>query len=424
MRASILFGAALLGGVILGSSCVVRAQTWGPAYPPPYDQGYGGSPQDEGYGGSPQDENFYAVLSPYGEWVDVAPFGAVWRPYDSVVGVDFVPYTTGGSWVYTDAGWAFDSTWSWGWAPFHYGRWVFLNGPGWVWVPGTQWAPAWVTWRFGGGVVGWCPMPPEGYAFYNSPGWVFVDTPYFGRRDYHRYLLPREQIPRAWHAATPVGIAGGHPVGPPPRALEEHGATVIRAPIRGPRAVPPAAARIPPGAARPGPSAGPPPGAPAGAPPEWGRGPAREIPPPGAATPPRAEPWGRGRQATPPPGAQNRPGAPAPAPTPAPPPGAQSRPGAPAPAPTPAPTPAPPPGASHSQGAPPPGAGRPPPGASQPEGERPEGRPPPGHSREQRATPPPAAPAHEGRATPPQRHNGQAEQHTNRGRPDGDQDRR
>src|SRR5512133_2574746 len=98
MRSSTLVGAVLLGGVFLGSSCLVRAQTYGPAYPPPYeDRGY-----SSGYGGSPQDESFYDVLSPYGEWVDVSPFGPVWRPYDAVVGVDFVPYTTGGYWVYTD----------------------------------------------------------------------------------------------------------------------------------------------------------------------------------------------------------------------------------------------------------------------------------------------------------------------------------
>src|SRR5262249_49228579 len=31
----------------------------------------------------------------------------------------------------------------------------------WVWVPAVQWAPAWVTWREGGGYIGWAPLPPE-----------------------------------------------------------------------------------------------------------------------------------------------------------------------------------------------------------------------------------------------------------------------
>jgi len=31
---------------------------------------------------------------------------------------------------------------------------------GWIWVPHTQWAPAWVSWRQGAGYVGWAPLPP------------------------------------------------------------------------------------------------------------------------------------------------------------------------------------------------------------------------------------------------------------------------
>ena len=29
------------------------------------------------------------------------------------------------------------------------------------WVPGYEWGPAWVSWRFGGGYVGWAPLPPR-----------------------------------------------------------------------------------------------------------------------------------------------------------------------------------------------------------------------------------------------------------------------
>jgi hypothetical protein len=32
---------------------------------------------------------------------------------------------------------------------------------GWVWVPGTEWGPAWVSWRRSPGYVGWAPLPPE-----------------------------------------------------------------------------------------------------------------------------------------------------------------------------------------------------------------------------------------------------------------------
>ena len=32
---------------------------------------------------------------------------------------------------------------------------------GWLWVPGYEWAPAWVSWRKSDDYVGWAPLPPE-----------------------------------------------------------------------------------------------------------------------------------------------------------------------------------------------------------------------------------------------------------------------
>src|SRR6185503_19526629 len=57
--------------------------------------------------------------------------------------------------------WYWVSDEPWAWATYHYGRWQLAGGYGWVWVPETVWAPAWVSWREGGGYVGWAPMPPE-----------------------------------------------------------------------------------------------------------------------------------------------------------------------------------------------------------------------------------------------------------------------
>jgi hypothetical protein len=103
---------------------------------------------------------FYDALSPYGEWLIVEPWGWVWSPRDMPSG--WRPYTWG-QWVATDLGWTWISYWPWGWAPFHYGRWTHEPGPGWVWVPGSVWAPAWVAWRWGTGWVGWAPLPPEAH---------------------------------------------------------------------------------------------------------------------------------------------------------------------------------------------------------------------------------------------------------------------
>lgn len=167
---------------------------------------------------------FEAELSPHGEWLD-APvcgrrFGRVWRPSRAAVGVDFVPYASGGEWVSTDQGWSFESDWSWGWAPFHYGRWCADPRFGWVWIPGQEWAPAWVDWRLGGGYVGWAPLPPAGVVL-SGETWVFVEGPVFARGRPVRYSLPRERIREIQRVTRPVRRTIQHQgyswqAGPPP----------------------------------------------------------------------------------------------------------------------------------------------------------------------------------------------------------------
>jgi hypothetical protein len=105
-----------------------------------------------------REEDFYEPLSPYGEWVVVGSYGRCWRP--SRVEIGWRPYASG-HWELTDDGWYWASDEPWGWATYHYGRWVLDPSYGWIWAPQTEWAPAWVTWREGGGYVGWAPLPPE-----------------------------------------------------------------------------------------------------------------------------------------------------------------------------------------------------------------------------------------------------------------------
>ena len=109
---------------------------------------------------SVSDEEIDATLDGYGEWVQTDDYGQVCRPDATVVGVDFTPYESGGSWTYTDAGWAFACDYPWGWLPFHYGRWGWFDGF-WGWAPDYYWGPAWVEWRHGSGIVGWRPLPPR-----------------------------------------------------------------------------------------------------------------------------------------------------------------------------------------------------------------------------------------------------------------------
>lgn len=103
-----------------------------------------------------QDEPFYSDLAPYGDWVYVSGPGWVWSPYN--MPADWRPYQLG-HWVLTDYGWTWASDEEFGWAVYHYGRWHNDGAYGWVWVPGTEWGPAWVAWHEGGGYVGWAPLP-------------------------------------------------------------------------------------------------------------------------------------------------------------------------------------------------------------------------------------------------------------------------
>src|SRR5579883_552735 len=116
---------------------------------------------------SPSD--FIQPLAAYGTWVDAPRYGRCWHPKD--VSTDWQPYAYG-QWVWTDAGWYWQSDEPWGWATCHYGSWTDDPSYGWLWIPGTQWAPAWVTWREGDNYIGWAPcgpnetvLPPSAFLF-------------------------------------------------------------------------------------------------------------------------------------------------------------------------------------------------------------------------------------------------------------------
>lgn len=101
---------------------------------------------------------FYDELSRYGEWVRTRDYGWAWYPLD--VDPYWRPYLDG-RWALTEYGWTWVSYEPFGWATYHYGRWAWDQRFGWLWVPGTVWGPAWVSWQQGGGYVGWAPLPPR-----------------------------------------------------------------------------------------------------------------------------------------------------------------------------------------------------------------------------------------------------------------------
>jgi uncharacterized protein DUF6600 len=110
---------------------------------------------------------FYDNLSSQGSWIEVADYGYCFQPNVAVSNSDWRPYSDG-YWAYTDAGWTWVSYEDFGWATYHYGRWSNLADYGWVWVPGYEWGPAWVSWRTGGDYVGWAPLPPGGATVYEG----------------------------------------------------------------------------------------------------------------------------------------------------------------------------------------------------------------------------------------------------------------
>ena len=122
---------------------------------------------------SPAD--FYQPLEPYGSWVDVSPYGRCWHPAE--VEADWQPYTLG-HWEWTDAGWYWVSDEPWGWACFHYGSWFDDANIGWIWIPGIDWAPAWVTWRDSDDYIGWAPCGP-GRSVLAPTFFTFCDVHHF-----------------------------------------------------------------------------------------------------------------------------------------------------------------------------------------------------------------------------------------------------
>ena len=102
---------------------------------------------------------FYDNLGDGGNWIEAGEYGYCWQP-TVASNASWRPYSDG-YWAYTDVGWTWVSYEDFGWATYHYGRWVRLKGRGWVWAPGREWGPAWVSWRTGGDYVGWAPLPPR-----------------------------------------------------------------------------------------------------------------------------------------------------------------------------------------------------------------------------------------------------------------------
>lgn len=166
---------------------------------------------------------FYDDLAPYGAWLQLSGVGWCWQPRTVVLERGWRPYCHGGHWVWTDAGWYWQSDYSWGWAPFHYGRWLLHERSGWVWIPDTVWGPAWITWRVAADHCGWAPLPPRaefdlnlGFRFngvrvsssfdfgMRPEVFTFIALGDFHQHDLGQRLLAPAEVARVYHQTSIV----------------------------------------------------------------------------------------------------------------------------------------------------------------------------------------------------------------------------
>lgn len=111
----------------------------------------------------------YEDLDDQGTWSATPQYGYVWFPHGLEPG--WAPYQTG-HWAYVPP-WGY--TWMddrpWGFAPFHYGRWIW-TGAAWGWIPAPPpvpgavyvspvYAPALVAWVGAGAAIAWFALGPR-----------------------------------------------------------------------------------------------------------------------------------------------------------------------------------------------------------------------------------------------------------------------
>jgi len=126
----------------------------------------------------------FSVL--HGDWMWHSYYGYVWRPdsNDDYPDGAWQPFLYG-QWRELEGllFWVPEETW--GWVPYHLGLWMWDYNYGWLWLPGLDFAPAWVAWDYFWGFYAWRPWAL----------WDWYYAGYYGNWHSGRYQGQRGQFP-------------------------------------------------------------------------------------------------------------------------------------------------------------------------------------------------------------------------------------
>ncbi|HOP60551.1 MAG TPA: FecR domain-containing protein [Candidatus Saccharicenans sp.] len=119
----------------------------------------------------------------YGEWIWDDYLGYVWRPFynDYYPWGNWSPYIYG-QWTYLNGSLFWVPQEPWGWVPYHLGIWQWDKEKGWLWIPGSTFAPAWAVWDFYFGHYSWRPWVMTDWLLWENPDYWYYSfgmTPYY-----------------------------------------------------------------------------------------------------------------------------------------------------------------------------------------------------------------------------------------------------
>jgi hypothetical protein len=142
----------------------------------------------------------------YGEWLWDDHLGYVWSPY-----IDNARYPWGwqpyyyGQWAYAGGRMFWVPQEPWGWVPYHLGIWHWNKKKGWVWIPGSLFAPAWVDWYFYFGSAAWRPWSVYDWiGGYGTPGFVYRDDGWVYHGPLSPTVISKDQLKKPAEAPFPI----------------------------------------------------------------------------------------------------------------------------------------------------------------------------------------------------------------------------